>query len=567
MKGHSAPRGVGAAREPYFEVRTGMRVQRPATGLRFAGDAVTRNAIVVSLAATFATAGAVLVAESDLARAERDRLEAQARDRLAAAPDDLSADGVPVSDAVSVPAADSAESLSRALLLGGCVGALSLFLGLRQRRPLRAPLAVSEAACAAAAGESDTHALTVDERFGAPAIAWNGLVGRLVGARPVADDAIAGAAAASGTDPAASAAVPPVPTLHAAQPSFVDILWLGLATLDASGRITWLNGAAALTLGVRREAAVGQHFPEILRDQAQAADVIETILGAASGQRPVKTSVELPTAALANGGADGGVLRLSARSLPSGGAVLLVEDISQQRLAHQARDSFVAHATHELRTPLTNIRLYVDELMSTTEPPVETRGRCLEVISSESRRLERMVADMLSVSEMEAGTLKLHVDDVRVDALLQEIEKDFRAPADAKSVRMEFKLPPKVPSVMGDRDKLYMTLANLLGNAIKYTPEAGAVTVTLRVTPSDVRFEVTDTGIGISESDQERIFESFYRAKDKRIEKITGTGLGLAVARQIARLHGGDITVSSVIDRGSTFVLSIPARAPLSVAA
>ena len=113
-------------------------------------------------------------------------------------------------------------------------------------------------------------------------------------------------------------------------------------------------------------------------------------------------------------------------------------------------------------------------------------------------------------------------------------------------------------TIKGDRDKINVALHNLLGNALKYTPAGGQVTVNVSIEKNVLGVEFIDTGFGISEEDQKRIFDKFYRAKDPRIGKIVGTGLGLTLAREVMRLHGGDITVDSQLDKGSTFTLTLP---------
>jgi signal transduction histidine kinase len=331
---------------------------------------------------------------------------------------------------------------------------------------------------------------------------------------------------------------------------------------DDAHRIRYINGAGALLLGTRRDVAIGMAIEQLVGDQ----QLVTALRRAGSGEPGARASFEIA----AHDGSDEGVLRISVRALAASGgsgavgALLLIEDVTQQRLADHSRNAFVAQATHELRTPLTNVRLYVDELLEEERPTPELQARALETISHETRRLERMVGDMLSISEIEAGTMKLHIDDVRLEPMLRELERDFRAQAVERHIQLDFKLPPKFPTIAADRDKLQMTVANLLGNALKYTSDKGTVTFTLRATQEDVRFEIADSGIGIREEEHELIFRSFYRSKDTRIEGIAGTGLGLPIARQIARLHGGDITVSSVIDKGSTFSLRIPLRAPAS---
>ncbi len=119
-------------------------------------------------------------------------------------------------------------------------------------------------------------------------------------------------------------------------------------------------------------------------------------------------------------------------------------------------------------------------------------------------------------------------------------------------------MPPKYPVIRADRERVSLVIHNLIGNAIKYTPAGGSVKVTLKVEAVLVRLEVTDTGIGIDEKEQEQVFDRFYRSADPRVGKIIGTGLGLTLAREIARLHGGDVTVQSQLNKGSTFILTLP---------
>lgn len=169
-----------------------------------------------------------------------------------------------------------------------------------------------------------------------------------------------------------------------------------------------------------------------------------------------------------------------------------------------------------------------------------------------------MVSDLLSVAEIEAGSLKIQRDDVRLDELLREIESDYQQQAKEKAIAFEFRLPPKFPVIQGDRDKLAAALQNVVGNALKYTPTNGSVTVAAEVSAGLLSVEVIDTGIGIAPQDQARVFEKFYRAQDKRVAQVTGSGLGLALAREVVRLHGGDITLESQLDHGSTFTVTLP---------
>jgi two-component system sensor histidine kinase VicK len=238
--------------------------------------------------------------------------------------------------------------------------------------------------------------------------------------------------------------------------------------------------------------------------------------------------------------------------------MVLIEDVTQQRIAEAARNSFLAKAAHELRTPLTNIRLYVENAVDDCGNDLQAVGKCLNVINDESRRLERTVSEVLSVSEIEAGSFDLRRDDVRLDDLLGQIRADHEPTAQKKGITLRFDLPPKLPTVSADRDKISLALHNLLGNALKYTPEGGQVSVSGTVESGQVAFDFADTGIGIRREDLPRIFDKFYRATDQRVADITGSGLGLAITREIVSLHGGTISVESELDKGSTFTLILP---------
>lgn len=419
-----------------------------------------------------------------------------------------------------------------------------LFTYRLMRTRLKALTAVGEALVAADTGERSVEVLRVESSFGPAAKAWNALLDERETLRhevEAANALVKSGTGGSGVDRDLQNAC--------------DALWLGLVMIDASMRITYANGAAGVLLGKKREELVGAS----LADFSGSGGGVEIIKGVASGTLRKREVFEIKTS-------DNGVLRFGCRAVrreDASTAVVIIEDVTQQKASDEARNSLVSQATHELRTPLTNIRLYVEALLDQQEDDPEARAKCVNVISQEARRLERIVGDMLSVAEIEAGTLTIKNAEVRLEPLFDELRADFDAQAQDKEIQLKFELPPKWPTLVGDRDKLTLALHNLVGNALKYTPAGGRVTVKV-----DIRAEagkgdmlivdVQDNGIGIKPDEHELIFERFYRAKDNRIGSITGSGLGLALARQIARQHGGDITISSEIDKGSTFTLTVP---------
>lgn len=435
----------------------------------------------------------------------------------------------------------------------GVIGGAGLVVWLaayrRARTRVRGLGAIGDALRSAAAGDDAGAVLEVCDLFGPEAAAWNAIIKERESLRERdlavrAADALQGGAVAGRDNELVGAC---------------DALWLGMVILDDKARVKYINGAAAALLGIERESAAGADLTTLVTESR----VTDSIRAAVAGGTRQRSAVEIER----DGDRGKSVLRFTTRSMRRGdaaSAIVLVEDVTQQRIADESRNSFVAQVTHELRTPLTTIRLYLETLVDAAEDDVATRSKCVNVIGQESRRLERVVADMLSVAEIEAGSLKLNAGDVRLDAILTELEADYKAQAQDKELTLKFELPPKLPVIKGDRDKIELALHNLMGNAVKYTPVGGTVRVIVEEDGRNLNIAVADNGIGIRPEESELIFEKFYRAKDRRIEGITGTGLGLALAREVVRLHGGDITVQSQIDKGSTFTIVLPLGAPQS---
>ena len=428
----------------------------------------------------------------------------------------------------------------------GLIGAAALLALLFAYRHLRTRLggltAIREALLAWTRGETAQSVLAVSSALGDEAAAWNSFLQQLSMTRESALKEHA------------------VELLQSRSPQLTDqttaydALWDGILIVDEDHRIECTNGAAAVMLQSSREELVGGNVRDLL--PAAAAEPIIALLNSSSGARPT-VEVEMDE------GESSGVLRFSVRPMKRDErlhALVVIEDITQQRVADESQHTFMNQVVHELRTPLTNIRLSVDMAIDAGEEDPATRADSINIINDEARRLERIVGDMLSVAEIEAGSLRLRTDDVDLVSLITSLEREYQAQAAKKTISLQFNLAPKLPTIEGDRDKIALVLHNLIGNALKYTPEGGTVHVVINADQDHVTVEVRDTGIGISEEDSERIFERFYRASDPRIASITGSGLGLALARDVARLHGGDVTVESVIDEGSTFSAIIPVK-------
>lgn len=427
----------------------------------------------------------------------------------------------------------------------GVIGAAALFAFLLVYRYGRSRMAamgaIREALLAVRDGDMTPMALGVSDHLGAEAAAWNQL---LAEADRIRRDA---------TIDKARELLGPGRRNRTELDDACDAMPHGIILLDEQMRARYANGAAAVFLRTGGDKIVGADVRTLVRDERLKA----VLVGWQQPENRRRTIIETQQQSENEQLVLRWVLR-PVRREDGGAAMIVIEDVTQQRAADDARTAFVTQATHELRTPLTNIRLYLELAQEEGESDPAMRAKCLNVIGAESRRLERIVSDLLSTAEIEAGSLQVRRDDVRLDELLRQLESDYEAQATEKKLRFTLNLPPKLPVVQGDKDLITLALHNLVGNAVKYTPEGGSVNVNVDIAGEQVVIEVTDTGIGISDEDQGRVFEKFYRANDRRIAHIVGSGLGLALAREVVRLHGGDITLQSELNKGSTFTMSVP---------
>ncbi len=250
--------------------------------------------------------------------------------------------------------------------------------------------------------------------------------------------------------------------------------------------------------------------------------------------------------------------RMAGRSGDGEGMAWIVEDVTQQWLVAKSRDQFLMTATHELRTPLGNLMAYAETLASNQGIDIEKQKEFCNVLFAEANRLSRLVDHLLSVGQMEVGSLVIAHSDVDIGVLVAESIDNVRSAAQAKSHEIDIELSPKLPIVCGDRDKLNAVLVNLLGNAIKYTPPGGHIHIRSFADDEHVRIEVRDDGLGISEAELPHIFDQFFRGTDPGVMDESGNGLGLSFASEVARLHHGEIEVQSRLGEGSIFTLRLP---------
>lgn len=330
-----------------------------------------------------------------------------------------------------------------------------------------------------------------------------------------------------------------------------DTISEGIAVTDPLGKIEYANRAVAMLLS-NPDEVVGQDFETILRDlDEQVAESLANDRGNAESVAEIQLSADDCDRTIR-------VSRAAFASEATEGHVWTVRDVTQQRLAEESRDKFIDTATHELRTPLANIKAYAETLAMGDLADVEEQKEFCNTINSEATRLSRFVDDLLSISSIEMGSLGLNRQNVDLSRLLQEAADKVRPLIKQGNLKLEVSLSEKLGEAKLDKDKVAGMVVNLLGNAAKYTPSGGSVKLSAIRDEEKVTIAVTDTGVGIAEHEQERVFDKFFRSENLEVQDKVGTGLGLPLAREIARLHRGDLTLRSELGEGSVFTAILP---------
>lgn len=443
-----------------------------------------------------------------------------------------------------VPAVIFLPAVTALLLALGVVGAAAIFISARLDRRRELPVRrVADALHAYADGERRNEALAIAATGEEAELieAWNGILQDRAARREADYAASVAEAGGAGSSEAAAAS------------SAIGALPHGVVLVDDRMVVVLANRVAFRLLGGEGESVAGTMLSEF----PAASEIAPKVRAIIAGEHRT-TSFDFTPGEDTSAGVHRVTIRAFRRASDAASAMILFEDVTRQRLAEESRGMFVAHAAHELRAPLTNIQLYVEEAIEEGDQDPALRAQALGVIQTEARRLERVVSDMLGVSEIESGTLSLRAGEVKLDRMFAELRTDFAAHAKEKEIELSFDLPPKFPVARADREKLAGALHNVIGNALKYTPPGGRVSVEVEADESELVVAVRDTGVGIAPEEQEKVFDRFYRAEGEQVRAQTGTGLGLPLAREIARLHGGDLTLESEPGAGSVFTLRVP---------
>jgi CheY-like chemotaxis protein/two-component sensor histidine kinase len=241
------------------------------------------------------------------------------------------------------------------------------------------------------------------------------------------------------------------------------------------------------------------------------------------------------------------------------GTVSVFRDVTAEVEAERAKTEFVSTVSHELRTPMTAVKGYVDLLlMGATGDLNSQQQHFLDIIKINTDRLTSLVNDLLDISRIETGKIDLERESLDMVSIIEQAVLTIRPRAEEKGLRVHAVVPPELPQVFGDSDRVVQIITNLVGNAYKYTPTGGVVSVHAYVRDEMVHVAVADTGIGISSEDQRKIFDRFFRVDDPLVHEESGTGLGLSIAVSLVEMHGGEMTVESEAGEGSIFTFTLP---------
>ena len=222
------------------------------------------------------------------------------------------------------------------------------------------------------------------------------------------------------------------------------------------------------------------------------------------------------------------------------------------------RRELVSNVSHELATPLTNISGYLEALHDKVIKGEEPTRKTLELLREEAQRLTSMVTDLRELSAIESSSLKLNLESVNLNELLYKITYEFKPRFREKGIIFTVKTPSDLPEVKADKNRLVQIIVNLLNNAISYTPDVGKVEISAKRVNGYVEVEISDTGIGIPPKDIPHIFERFYRGDKSRSRETGGTGIGLAIVKELVQALSGEISVKSVEGSGTTFRFTLP---------
>jgi two-component system phosphate regulon sensor histidine kinase PhoR len=329
----------------------------------------------------------------------------------------------------------------------------------------------------------------------------------------------------------------------------------GVVVTGPDRKVIFCNEAFARALSIATTDWAGRPVIEVIPN----ADLLSLLQLARPGTAPVTSEVVLGSVRTKSFAVTVSPVRSADAAA---GTVMVLHDITELRRLERARRDFAANVSHEFKTPLAAIQGFAETLLDGALEDKENSLRFLEIIRKNALRLGRLTEDLLKLAQIEAGKLELQCLPVAVSAVITPCLETVRLAANQKNLILEADCGRDLPLVKGDVAALQQILQNLLDNAVRHSPRGGRLRVQAALQGAEVVISVSDMGSGIPKTEQERIFERFYRADAGRSRDEGGTGLGLSIAKHLAEAQGGRIQVQSEIGLGSTFSLFLQGVGP-----
>jgi two-component system phosphate regulon sensor histidine kinase PhoR len=327
----------------------------------------------------------------------------------------------------------------------------------------------------------------------------------------------------------------------------------GVMVLDAQHRIENLNKGMADIIGREYADIVGKSPLEVFRN----VELQDALTRFRQAGEPVLQEIELgEDKSLILDVSISAVKNLPGQALKT---MMVFHDVTRLKKLEQIRADFVANVTHEIKTPLTAIIGFVETLEQGAIEDAATARKFLHTIRENAQRLNRLVDDLLILSNVELGETKLDFEGLAIVDILEKARALIQAKSDLKNVSLRTDLPAELPLIRADRDKAVQVLLNILDNAVKFTPDGGQVSIKAAEDQKDfITLKITDTGPGIPKSELPRLGERFYRVDKMRSRDLGGTGLGLSIVKHLMKAHQGLMEIDSTPGQGAVVSLKFP---------
>ena len=328
----------------------------------------------------------------------------------------------------------------------------------------------------------------------------------------------------------------------------------GLVVVNQKGEVLLMNPTAEKLLGVKKEKKIGKPITEDVRDELLISINREgnrnddKVIEYKSKDENVRRILRQSSAVIQN------------ENGQTVGMVNILTDVTKQKELDEIKNKFVSNVTHELRTPIVAMQKAIAILLGISAGPLnETQTNFLNIVARNLSHLSRLVEDLLEIAKIESGKLRLKIAPSRLDKVIGEVCDTLDTWAKSKEIQIVREIDRAIPEIPMDPDKITQVLNNLIGNAVKFTPGGGRITVKSGWHDHHkIYVSVADTGVGIAPDNLSKLFGRFEQFGDQ--QGISGTGLGLSIAKDIVEKHGGEISVKSELKKGSNFMFTLPVK-------